>query len=349
MPSVTYSGSFGGVGGYGGLTETLQATSEIKSVPSGAVITGISYSLEISARGYSSSQEWIMQELSIGGGGGSPTAYESTGMTSREHVFSGNMSFSASDVSKFASSTIEVYADAYTTHDTDSFLWDVSITVDYATHTACGAPTACAVNDTLSTENVTLSWSGAKAGTGNAITGFEVQRAESSDGKTWGSWAAVQVVSTTATSGSLSVAPPATVGNYYKYRVRTRGAAGSSYYSGWKESTNTLRKDHAALAGFTDATLTAEATPVKALHMQELQDRISTLRAFYGLSAYGFTNIVAGQTSLAGWSAHVLEIRTAIDEIAAQKGVTHAAWLAITENKPRVDVLQQLREVVLSL
>lgn len=459
MPSVTYSGNFGGVGGYGGITTTLTAS---YGVPSGAVITGISYSLKITASAYSSSKDWIMQELSVGGGGGTPTAYESTGMTSREHVFGGKMSFSASDVSKFAGTSIQAYADAYTTHDTNSFLWDVSITVDYAipeenvapstvtingsagtvetsastavlawsgakagannkisgyyvsvfdstdngaswklmdedytvttsatsgsvtvnlpavgtrrkfkvstlsvygtpyasfdatespvvirkpSTTACGAPTACAVNDTLSTGNVTLSWSGASAGTGNAITGYEVQRAESTNGSTWGSWSTL----TTTTATSLSVAPPSTAGNYYKYRVRTMGAAGSSYYSGWKESTNTLRRDHAPLAGFTDATLAAGTTPIKALHMQELQARVATLRAFYGLSAYSFTKIIAGQTSLAGWTAHVLEIRAALDEVANKAGKTHAAWLTITENKPRADVMQQLRNVVLSL
>lgn len=211
--------------------------------------------------------------------------------------------------------------------------------------TACGAPTTCKVSSALATSNVTLSWSGATAGYGNAITKYEIQRCESTNGSTWGSWTAL----TTTTATSLSVAPPTTAGNYYKYRVRTQGTAGSSYYSGWKESTNTLRRDHAPLAGFTDSVLTAGTTPIKAIHMQELQNRVATLRTFYGLSAYKFTTIVSGQTSLAGWTAHVLEIRSAIDEVAAKKGVTHAAWLTITENKPRVNVMQQLRDVVLSL
>ena len=84
------------------------------------------------------------------------------------------------------------------------------------------------------------------------------------------------------------LAPPETAGNYYQFRVRTRGSAGSSYYSGWKTSTNTLRKGHEALEGFSDSPLTAGMT-VKALHMEELQDRVNTLRGFYGLSAYAFT------------------------------------------------------------
>lgn len=458
MPSVTYSGSFGGVAGSDGLTAKLSAISAITSVPSGAVITGVAYSLRISAGGYSSSKWWNLTQIAVGGAGGSPSATADAAMSGTDHTFSGNMNFSASDIGKFSSNEITVYAEAYTTHSSTSYLWDVSITVDYAipeenvapssvtingsagtvetsastatlawsgakagAHnaisgyyvsvfdstdggaswklidksyqvttsatsgsvtvdlpavgtrrkfkistlstlgtpygsmedaespvvirvvgtTACGAPTVCNLSATLATSNVTLSWSGATAGHGNPVTGYEVQRAESSDGVVWSAWTTL----TTTTATALSVAPPATAGNYYKYRVRTMGAAGSSYYSGWKTCANTLRRDHGALEGFTDPVLTAGATPIKAIHMQELQARVATLRAFYGLSAYSFTNIVAGQTSLAGWTAHVLEIRAAIDGI----GKSHAAWLTITENKPRADIVQQLRNVVLSL
>jgi len=143
---------------------------------------------------------------------------------------------------------------------------------------------------------------------------------------------------------SCVVSPPSVAGYYRKFMVYTIGAI-EGYNSPGKESSNTLRRDHAPLAGFADATLTPGATPVKALHMQELQDRVATLRAFYGLSAYPFTPIVSGQTSLAGWTAHVLEIRAAVDGI----GKSHETWLTITENKPRADVIQQLRKVVLAL
>lgn len=214
-------------------------------------------------------------------------------------------------------------------------------TFDYEVipYTACGAPTVCKLDKALSTgENVTLSWSGATAGTANAVTGYEVQRAESVDGVSWGAWAALTVT----TSSALSVAPPATCGNYYRYRVRTRGAAGSAYYSAWKTCANTLRRDHAPLEGFTDSPIIAGTTPVKALHMLELQERVNTLRAFYGLSAYAFSPIDA--RGIAGWTDHVEEIRTALDEI----GKEHDAWIDIPVNRPRADVLEQLRAVVLA-
>lgn len=213
--------------------------------------------------------------------------------------------------------------------------------------TACGAPTACAVNDALSTGNVTLSWSGATAGTANAISGYEIQYRDSSNGSTWGSWSALKTVSSTATSGSLSVAPPSTAGYYRQFRVRTQGAAGSSYYSGWKESTNTLRRDHAPLAGFTDPILTAGATPVKALHMTELHDRINTLRRFYGLSDYAFSPIDA--RGIAGWTDHVNEIKAAIETVCTASGKTHVSWIAFSVNCPRADVIEQLRAAVLAL
>ncbi len=118
-----------------------------------------------------------------------------------------------------------------------------TLTINYEyTPTACGAPTACSVNSTLSEGNVTLSWSGAAAGTVNSISSYEIQYSESSNNSAWSAWAALTTVTTTATSGSVSVAPSGTRGYYRRYQVRTRGSAGASYYSGWKVSSNSVRK-----------------------------------------------------------------------------------------------------------
>ncbi|MGI6316165.1 MAG: hypothetical protein ACOX17_05750 [Christensenellales bacterium] len=118
-----------------------------------------------------------------------------------------------------------------------------SVALNYTAYTACGAPTACSVSSTLAEGAVTLSWSGASGGIGNAITSYEIQYSESSDNSSWGSWAALTTVTTTATSGSISVSPSSTRGYFRRFQVRTRGAAGSSYYSGWKVSSNTVRKN----------------------------------------------------------------------------------------------------------
>lgn len=218
-------------------------------------------------------------------------------------------------------------------------------------YTPCSWDTraTCSLNKTLSTDKVTLSWDKAKSGTSNSITGYEIQQCESSNGTNWGSWSEPTTVTTTATSGSVSVSPPTTAGNYYKFRVRILGSAGSSYYSDWLESSNSLRRDHEPLVGFTDDPLTVGASPVKALHMQELQSRVNTLRTFYGLGTYNFTTITAGTTSLAGWTTHVNQIRAAIEDVCSASGKTHETWISFSINCPRADVIQQLRSVILAL
>lgn len=113
----------------------------------------------------------------------------------------------------------------------------------YCDVTACGAPTVCSVSAALAEGNVTLSWSGAANGAGNAITSYEIQYSDSPDNSSWGDWTALTMVSTSATNGILSVSPPATRGNYRRFRIRTRGAAGESFYSDWTVSSNTVRRN----------------------------------------------------------------------------------------------------------
>ncbi|MDF2645353.1 MAG: hypothetical protein K0Q73_1158 [Paenibacillus sp.] len=123
-------------------------------------------------------------------------------------------------------------------------LTKIVLTINWASRTTtAGAPTSCSVSSSIAEGNVTLAWSGAKAGTNNAITSYEIQYSDSTDNSTWGSWTALTTVTTSATSGSLSVSPPAIRGNFRRFRIRTCGTAGSSYYSAWKVSTNSVRKN----------------------------------------------------------------------------------------------------------
>lgn len=96
------------------------------------------------------------------------------------------------------------------------------------------------------------------------------------------------------------------------------------------------------LLPYTDPTLTPGETQIKAKHMQELRTNINLQRDGFGISPYPFATIRAGYTSLADWTAHVLEMRAAIDEI----GVQHEDWLAISVNRPTAAVIEQLRRVV---
>jgi hypothetical protein len=124
-------------------------------------------------------------------------------------------------------------------------LTKVVLTIEWASRTTtAGAPTACSVNQTIAEDDVILSWSGASGGINNAITSYEFQYSDSSNNSTWGDWENLGFVTTTAASGSAYVSPPTVRGNYRRFRMRTRGAAGASYYSGWKTSTNSVRKNN---------------------------------------------------------------------------------------------------------
>ena len=219
------------------------------------------------------------------------------------------------------------------THDLESFAFPFLI-VD------CGEPTSPAVSSTLSRGAVTLSWGAGSGSATNSVTGYDVERRESSDGSSWGSWATVSGSPVTGTS--LDVTPPGTVGNYYQYRVRTRGSAGSDYYSGWVTSTNTLRRKWNAFGAWTDATLTAGVSSIRAVHLTQLQERIAAIRAFYGLSAYSFTAVTARQTKIARWAALIGELRSAIDGITTN----HAAWNTLEAGKPRIAHITQLRDII---
>ena len=206
--------------------------------------------------------------------------------------------------------------------------------------TACGAPTSCAVDSTLSLVATMLRWSGATAGYGNTISKYEVQRRSQVPGGSWSAWSAFETTSGT----SLSVSPPATSGHYYQYRVRAQGTAGEAYYSGWKESTNTLRKAHKTIPAFTDQTLIVGQTDVKAIHITELQSVMNDiLLPFMGITAVAFTKLER-DSNAKHWGNHVQEIKAAIDST----GFSHDSWVAM-QDEVTADVVEQLRRIVKSM
>ena len=343
MPSVQFTGSFNGVAGSDGLTTIATGN----PVPYGAVITNVSYSLRITATGYSSSESWILDQIAIGGKGGTPSAYGSAAMHDNEHTFSGNMNWLASDVGKFRENAINVYAAAYTTHSSKSFLWEFVITVDYAIPTECIKPSTVTINGSANTvatnaTTATLAWSGAEAGTASRIRAYLIYSYDSTDGgNTWNERQVVNEVETSATSGSIMVAIP-DVGTRRKFSVVTCSSLGSIYDSQEAESPMVYRKERPSPTAYTDSIIEAGTTRVKAAHMLELQNDINALREYNGLSAYTFSEIRAGYTSLAGWNEHIEEMRTAIDAISAD----HEEWLPLGDNAPRAEVVMQVRRVV---
>ena len=133
--TVKYSGDFGGVtAGTDGKSTTLTGS----ALPANAVIDNITYSLSITAGGYSSSKKWCLHSFYLGSG--SPSAdYNEEYMSGTSGQLSGYMSFSQSDVSLFTGS-VTLHAKANTTHSSTSYMRAVEITVEY--HIAYGQSTA---------------------------------------------------------------------------------------------------------------------------------------------------------------------------------------------------------------
>lgn len=98
-----------------------------------------------------------------------------------------------------------------------------TLTFEYeSAATRCTAPSAVSIASNVAGDATTLSWSGAKAGSYNAITSYYVEYADSSDGVSWADWNHYYTLETSATYGSISVALPGT-GNYRKFRIWTFG------------------------------------------------------------------------------------------------------------------------------
>ena len=127
----------------------------------------------------------------------------------------------------------------YSTGSNPEYYFDITYEI---TTTAATAPTSASLSATLSEGDVTLTASGAAGGTNNAITGYDIEFEESTNNTTWGAWTFLKTVSTSSASLSTAVPVSPTRGNYRKYRVRTRGAAGSAFFSGWRETSNTVRR-----------------------------------------------------------------------------------------------------------
>lgn len=112
-----------------------------------------------------------------------------------------------------------------------------SCTITYTQATNCVAPTTISLSGTgvAPGAKVQLSWSGATAGTNNAITGYQVYRATSSGGN----YSLLSTVSSTASSGSTTVTAPTTDGASYYYKVVTLGSV-SGLHSGMSDESTPL-------------------------------------------------------------------------------------------------------------
>lgn len=175
----------------------------------------------------------------------------------------------------------------------DSAPSTATVTLTTRTPTACGAPTSATVSPSLAESSPTLSYSGAAPGTLNAISAYEIEYADSTNNSTWGSWTALDVVSNTGTSGSVAVAVPSTRGNYRVYRIRTRGAAGATYYSAWKQTESVRRNQLPTVPTAFTATPEVFSSGMIALNYSGATDpdsNLSTHNVQYAVSTDGGLN-----------------------------------------------------------
>lgn len=135
-----------------------------------------------------------------------------------------------------------------------------SSTVSCFTYTATGAPTSVSLAASVvdAGASTTLSWSGAKAGTYNAITGYHIYRATSENG----TYSVLTAVESTSTAANTTVSAPSTMGSKYYYKVYTIGAR--NYNSGASSVVSLTAQTYSAPSAPTSLSLSANNVAVNA-------------------------------------------------------------------------------------
>ena len=97
--------------------------------------------------------------------------------------------------------------------------------------TAVAAPEDATLSTTAvddGTDTVQISWTKPADGQNNPVAGYQIQAADAASDGVWSEWFDLSE----RTALNANVAVPA-AGYYRKFRIRTMGQAGVSYYSGW--------------------------------------------------------------------------------------------------------------------
>ncbi|MFT9056510.1 MAG: hypothetical protein ABF449_07780, partial [Ethanoligenens sp.] len=106
-------------------------------------------------------------------------------------------------------------------------------------------------------------------------------------------------------------------------------------------------------------TITANETHVKAAHILTLRTTVNMARSYYSLPpAMWSEEIAAGKTAAKNWPVHITELRKAIEPVVAVINgfdfssvfdVPPITWSPIGTGRPKAAVMNQLRELLLSL
>ena len=183
------------------------------------------------------------------------------------------------------------------------------------------------INDTVS-----VYWEHAASAPKNPFKSYQIYEQTSADGLTWGAETFMKEttdnVYTFVVSGS----------DYRRLKIYVLGAANN-------ELSKAIISPSVKMinSNFTDAILTAGDTPIKAIHMTELQNIALVGQLNITNTIPTFTQIVPGITPLSDWTNHVMEIRNSIDKF----NDCHLDWTPITENCPTAAVIEELRQTLL--
>ncbi len=106
-------------------------------------------------------------------------------------------------------------------------------------------------------------------------------------------------------------------------------------------------------------TITANETHVKATHIQALRTAVNMARSYYNLPPAAWSEeIAAGKTAVKNWPFHITELRKAIEPVVAVINgfdsssvfdIPPITWSPIGAGRPKATVMNQLRELLLSL
>ena len=162
-----------------------------------------------------------------------------------------------------------------------------SSTVSCFTYTATSAPTSVSLAATTvdAGASTMLSWSGAKAGTYNAITGYHVYRATSENG----TYSVLTAVESTSTAANTTVNAPSTMGSKYYYKVYTIGAR--NYNSGASSAVSLTAQTYSAPSAPTSLSLSANNVAASATVTLSWSGAVAgTNNAITGYKVYRSTN-----------------------------------------------------------
>jgi hypothetical protein len=209
-----------------------------------------------------------------------------------------------------------------------------TIVVDYlgdSTHPPSRSGIYSFTIQAAATPVMTATWDGSKVVvqfTANGAASYDIMRAT-------GSSSTLQYLATTASSpyNDAATSPNAA----YRYRIDA--------YDGSHNLIASSNIDLTTTVAFTDATLTAHVTTIKAAHFTELRTATNLLRALAGLGAMTFTN---GTPAAGGVvrASHVTDLRTAINDARVALGAGAISWAETSLGVIKASHEQEMRDAV---